>query len=200
MQRFKAKLIPVPHGGHYVVVPPEVAEATGLRYGARVRGTLDGVAYRSSLMKYSGIFHLGVHKATIAAANVTTGDDVNVAIELDDQPLPTDTVPADLSRALKASKRASDAWASLAPSHRREHVKHVSEAKKADTRARRIVAAIEMLEARAKPASTKPTSSSKPAARAARPAAKRATKATSARTARAAPRARAAQSRSPRAR
>lgn len=155
MQRFKATLTPVPHGGHYVVVPLDVADAAGLRYGARVRGTVDGVAYRSSLMKYSGVFHMGVHNATIASAGATTGGEVAVTIELDDQPLPTDTPPRDLQRAIAASKRAAAGWASLAPSHKREHVKHVVDAKKPETRARRIAATIAALEARAKvPAKT----------------------------------------------
>lgn len=176
MQRFKATLEPVPHGGHYVVVPPKVAEAAGLRYGARVRGTLDGVAYRSSLMKYSGVFHMGVHKATIEQAGAKSGGTVSVAIEIDDQPLPTDVVPPDLKRAIAASKRASAGWATLSPSHRREHVQHVTEAKKPETRARRIVSTIAALEERAK---AKPATGSR---------------------ATAAPRARAARSRSTRAR
>src|SRR5262245_14705284 len=106
MQRFKARLEPVPRGGNFVVVPPAVAEAAGLRYGVRVRGDLCGVAYRSSLMMYSGIFHLGVHKATIEAAGVEPGAEVEVTIQIDDRPLPADTVPKDLERAIKASKRA----------------------------------------------------------------------------------------------
>jgi len=50
MERFKAKLEPVPHGGLFVVVPPEKAEAAGLKYGARVRGTVNGAPFR-------GIYH-----------------------------------------------------------------------------------------------------------------------------------------------
>ncbi len=163
MQRFKAKLNPVPGGGHYVVVPPAVAEAAGLRYGVRVRGTVEGVAYRSSLMKYAGVFHMGVHKATIAAADVKPGDKIDVGIEIDDKPLPTDTVPRDLQRAIKASKRASAAWEVLRPSHRREHVKHVTEAKKPETRTRRIAATIAMLEAQPQPAAKKSAASKRPA-------------------------------------
>lgn len=149
MQRFKATLEPVPGGGHFVAVPPDVAEAAGLTYRARVRGTVEGVAYRSSLMMYSGVFHMGVHKATIAAAGVKPGTNVDVTIELDDKPLPTDTVPPDLQKAIKASKRAAAGWEKTSPSHRREHVKAVLDAKKPETRARRIEAAIEMLEAKA---------------------------------------------------
>lgn len=147
MKRFTATLTPIRGGGHFVVVPAEIADAAGLRYGARVRGKVNGVAYRSSLMKYSGTFHMGVHKATIAEAGAAPGDEVTVHIELDDQPLPTDTVPADLKRAIDAKAVARAAWQQLSPSHRREHVKHVTEAKKPETRARRIAATVAALAA-----------------------------------------------------
>jgi hypothetical protein len=150
MQTFKARLEPVSGGGHFVVVPEAVAAAAGLRYGVRVRGTVNGVAYRSSLMKYSGVFHMGVHKATLAAAGVAPGTPIDVAIEIDDQPLPTDTMPADLKKALTGAAKA--AWEKLPPSHKREHVKHVLEAKKPETRARRIAATIATLTSSAKAA------------------------------------------------
>jgi len=147
MERFKAKLEPVPHGGQFVVVPAAVAAAAGLKYGARVRGTVNGAAYRSSLMKYGGVFHMGVHKATLAAAGVKGGARVLVTIELDDEPLPTDVVPRYLEKAIAASAATRAAWAKLSPAHKREHVKHVIEAKKPETRARRIAATIEALQA-----------------------------------------------------
>jgi len=138
VQKFRAKLEPVPHGGQYVVVPAAVADAAGLKHGARVRGEVNGVGYRSSLMKYSGIFHLGVHKATLQTAGARPGATVAVTIELDDQPLPTDTVPDELAAALKKNRSAATAWTALAPSHRREHVKALLSAKLPDTRARRV--------------------------------------------------------------
>ena len=147
MERFKAKLEPVPHGGLYVVVPEAAAAGAGLKYGARVRGTVNGLAYRSSLMKYSGVFHMGVHKATAAGAGVKGGDRVEVTVELDDRPLPTDVVPPDLARAIAKHARAEAAWQALSPSHKREHVKHVMDAKKPETRARRIAQAVETLRA-----------------------------------------------------
>jgi hypothetical protein len=138
MERFKAKLQLVPHGGQYVVVPAEAAEAAGLAHGARVRGRVNGVAYRSSLMKYSGVFHLGVHKATLAEAGVAAGARVDVTIERDDQPLPTDIVPDDLAAALAGDAAAEASWGQLAPARRRGYVRDVLDAKGADTRARRI--------------------------------------------------------------
>ena len=138
MQRFRATLEPVPHGGCYVVVPPEIAAAAGLKYRDRVRGTVNGATFRSSLMKYSGVFHMGVHKATLTAAGVGTGDKVIVQIERDTEPLPNDRVPDELSRALRKNKKAAATFAALAPSHKREYVGFITEAKKPETRARRI--------------------------------------------------------------
>lgn len=149
VQRFKAKLESIRGGGHFVVVPPAVAEAAGLQYGVRVRGTVGSAAYRSSLMKYSGIFHMGVHKATMAAAGVQAGDVIDVQLEIDDQPLPADTVPKDLQKAIDASADAKAGWAASSPSHRREYVKHVTEAKKPETRAKRIVTTVAALVERA---------------------------------------------------
>jgi hypothetical protein len=146
MERFKATLESV-RQGHAVLVPEAVAAAAGLGHRARVRGTIDGVAYRAGLMKASGAFFLGVHKATITAAGARVGAEVLVTLELDPEPLPTDTVPADLRRAIDASPRAKAGWTRQSPSHRREHARHVLDAKKADTRARRIAKLIEDLEA-----------------------------------------------------
>jgi hypothetical protein len=144
-QPFRAKLEPVPHGGHFVVVPPSVAARARVVHGARVRGAVNGVPYRSSLMKYSGVFHLGVHKATLARAGVAGGDHVDVTIEIDDQPLPTDVIPGDLAQALARHAGMSATWEKLAPAHRREYVKQGTEAKKAETRARRIAKIVDGL-------------------------------------------------------
>jgi hypothetical protein len=135
---FTARIEPTRGGGHYVVVPAKVVEAEGLRLGMRVRGMLNRARYRSSLMKYQGSLLLGVHKATLAAAGVKAKARVTVSIELDHERLPTDTVPADLVRALRRNRVAGVAWKGLAPSLRRAHVLSVTSAKKPETRERRI--------------------------------------------------------------
>ena len=135
---FTADLLPVPHGGHYVVVPKAVAAAAGLRHGQRVRGTVNGARYRSSLMMYSGVFHLGVHKATLAEAEISPPAAVHVSIEADTEPLPTDAVPPDLAKELKRSASAAVAWERLRPSLRREHVRSLHDAKKPETRRNRL--------------------------------------------------------------
>jgi hypothetical protein len=145
VQRFTAELEPVPHGGLYVVVPADVVAKAHLRHGVRVRGLLNGVAYRSSLMKYSGVFHLGIHKATAGAAGVAQGTRVKVTIVVDDEPLPTDEVPGDLAKRLAGEPRASASWEKLAPAVRRGYVKSVLDARKPETRVRRVDKIVETL-------------------------------------------------------
>jgi len=154
IERFKARLEPVPHGGQFVVVPAKTAAAAGLAHGARVRGRVNGVPYRSSLMKYSGVFHLGVHKATLAEAGVAFGARVDVTIERDAEPLPTDTVPDDLAAALAGDAAAGASWTKLAPARRRGYVRDVLDAKSTDTRARRIAKLVETLHAGVPPRRT----------------------------------------------
>lgn len=62
-------------------------------------------------------------------------------------PSRTITAPPDLARALDANAAARAAWDRLSPSHRREHVEAIEEAKKPETRARRVAGAIAMLTA-----------------------------------------------------
>jgi uncharacterized protein YdeI (YjbR/CyaY-like superfamily) len=54
-------------------------------------------------------------------------------------------VPDDLARALKANKKASATFAGFSPSHKREYVDWLTEAKTDATRARRLETAIEWM-------------------------------------------------------
>lgn len=60
-------------------------------------------------------------------------------------PRPELAVPPELVRALAASKRAKATFDAFAPSHRREYVQWIVEAKKDETRQRRIEQTIEWL-------------------------------------------------------
>jgi hypothetical protein len=132
-------------GGCVVRLPDEVAASFGTRRAVRVKGTLDGVAYRSNLMPVGGgAFCLGVHKATREAAGKTFGDTVTVTVEPDDAPREV-VVPDELRAALDADPVANAAWERLAPSHRREHANAVADAKKPETKARRVEAALARL-------------------------------------------------------
>jgi len=66
-----------------------------------------------------------------------------VTVERDDAPR-TVTVPADLAAALDAAGRSA-AFDALSYSHQREYVDWIEEAKRADTRARRIAKTVEQI-------------------------------------------------------
>jgi hypothetical protein len=132
-------------GGHAVAVDPRAAAAIGAKHRSRVRGTLNGVSFRSSLASMGGTLWLGVHKATVAAAGVAIGDYVAVEMVLDTEPRPGDEVPPELEAALERNRTAKAAWERMPPSHRREHVGYITEAKRPETRARRVEASIERM-------------------------------------------------------
>jgi uncharacterized protein YdeI (YjbR/CyaY-like superfamily) len=58
---------------------------------------------------------------------------------------PAVKVPPDLKKALAGSARARAAFERFPPSHRREYVEWIEEAKRAETRARRIATAVEWM-------------------------------------------------------
>ena len=55
-------------------------------------------------------------------------------------------VPADLKKALAANARAAATFEKLPPSHKREYVEWITEAKTAPTRERRLATTVEWLE------------------------------------------------------
>jgi uncharacterized protein YdeI (YjbR/CyaY-like superfamily) len=55
------------------------------------------------------------------------------------------TVATDISQALRVNPAALSAFQALAPSHKTEYLKWIDEAKREDTRARRIAGMIEKL-------------------------------------------------------
>jgi uncharacterized protein DUF1905/bacteriocin resistance YdeI/OmpD-like protein len=135
---FRAVVESARGGGHVVEVDPDVADALGAKHRTRVRGTLDDAEYRSNLISMGGRLVLGVHKATLKAAGRDTGDTVRVTMAIDAEPLSNDEVPAILARALQKNARARRAWDSMPPSHRRRYVGFITEAKRDETRERRV--------------------------------------------------------------
>jgi len=143
--RFAGTLEAARGGGAYVELPADVLAALGGGTRLRVRGTLNGVAFRSNTMPTGdGSACLGVHKATREAAGVVHGDRVTVEVEPDEAPRPL-SVPPELAAALAAEPAAQAAFDRLSPSQRREYATWVAEAKREETRARRVAQALERL-------------------------------------------------------
>lgn len=78
-----------------------------------------------------------------AALNASGTKPVRSAAKQAPRPLPG--MPADFAVALEAMPAAKRAYDAFAPSHRREYLEWILEAKRAETRAKRIVQAVEWL-------------------------------------------------------
>lgn len=124
------------------VLTDEQLEAIGR--GAKtpaVRVTVNGGhTFAGRIGRMGGETLLGFNKAVREAAGVQAGDEVELLVQLDTAERAVE-VPQDLADALDAAG-ARSAFDALAYSHRKEHVRAVEEAKRPETRAKRVAAAV----------------------------------------------------------
>jgi hypothetical protein len=126
-------------------VPREVAAKLGLKGIPRIQAVIAGTPYRGSLMPMGdGTYCLGVLKSIQEVAGLGAGDEIDVELELDTAPR-TVEVPPDLAAALARDGKAAAAWAKLSFTNRKEIARSLAEAKKPETRERRLAAAVERL-------------------------------------------------------
>jgi hypothetical protein len=131
-------------------IPFSVEKEFGSRARVPVRGTINGFAFRGSVFPMGdGHHYMVVNKNVRAGAKAKGGDQIIVVMEHDDEPRVI-TPPEDFARVLKSNKAASAAWDKLSYTHRKEYAQSIEEAKKPETRARRIEKAIAMLSASGK--------------------------------------------------
>ena len=114
---------------------------------APVRVTLNGFTYRSTIAAMGGPPCVPLRKSNREAAGLEGGETLNIRLELDIDPRIVEP-PADLVRALKQIPRAWDGWRQLSYTHQREHVEAIEEAKRPETRVRRIENAVRMVAGR----------------------------------------------------
>jgi hypothetical protein len=109
---------------------------------AAVRVTINGYEFRTTVVAMGGRVFIGLNREVRAAASVAAGDRVRVEVVLDDEPR-TVEIPADLAAALEPAELAF--LESLSFTHRKEYVRWIEDAKRAETRQARIVKAATML-------------------------------------------------------
>jgi hypothetical protein len=130
-----------------ITIPFDVYAAFGTRARCPVRGTINGYPYRSSIFpEGGGKFYMVVNKEMRAGAGVRADDLMDKTME-PDTATRVITPPADFAAALAASPAAQATWTRLSFSHQREYVGPIEDAKKPETRQRRIARAMERLAA-----------------------------------------------------
>jgi uncharacterized protein YdeI (YjbR/CyaY-like superfamily) len=109
-----------------------------------VNATIDGVPHKSGLFRMGTPHHmLGVHKAIREQIGKAPGDSVAVVLWKDDAPREVEVPRAFMARMRKAGVLAF--FESLSFTHRKEYCRWIAEAKKEETRTRRIERALELL-------------------------------------------------------
>ncbi len=149
MVKFSAVLRPDPdgRGGTFIPVPRDVNDQLGLKGRPKIQAVIAGQPYRGSLMPMGdGTFCLGVLKSIQETAGVKYGDTIDVLIELDTEPRTVEP-PADLANALARDKRAAASWEKLSFTNKKEMARSLEEAKKPETRKKRLAAAVTKLRA-----------------------------------------------------
>jgi hypothetical protein len=111
---------------------------------APVTVTLGGYTFRSTIAAMGSGPCVPLRRSHREAAGLEGGETLKVTLELDDEARVVEP-PADLVRALEGAPPAWDRWRELSYTHQREHVEAITQAKRPETRARRIAAAVAML-------------------------------------------------------
>jgi hypothetical protein len=130
-------------GGRWLEVPFNAKELFG-EARPPVAGTLNGAPFSGRLSVYGGKTYLGLNKVIRDAAGIDVGDHVEVVLDRDESPREVE-IPPELLVAFERDAAAKAIYDKLAFTHRREYARWIAEAKKDETRERRVAKALEML-------------------------------------------------------
>lgn len=125
-------------------VPAEAVAAMGSGKRPKVKVSLNGYTYRSTIAAYGEVYMLPLSAEHRQAAGVNAGDQIDVTIELDLEPR-TVQIPEDLAAAMADQPGTRAVFDSLSYSKQKEFVRQVETAKAVETRARRIAGIIKKL-------------------------------------------------------
>lgn len=145
--KFKAKIQAADGGGAYVLFPFDIEEAFGAKGKVPVNATFNGAPYTGSLIKYGHPQHmLLVLKAIREQIGKRPGDIIDVVV-WKDEAVRTLEVPAEFEKLMK-KEGLLPFFEQLSYTHRKEYCRWITEAKREETRSKRLEKAIEMLKKR----------------------------------------------------
>jgi hypothetical protein len=142
--KFKTKIEAGDGGGAYVLFPYDTEKEFGTKGRVPVKASFDGVPYSGSLIKYGNPLHmLGMRKAIRAETGKGPGDTIEVVVWKDEE-VRTVEVPAQFKNLMK-KEGLIPVFEKLSYTHRKEYCRWIAEAKKEETRLKRLEKALEML-------------------------------------------------------
>lgn len=130
----------------YIEFPFDCQKEFGLKGQVKVKAIFNNtIEYRGSLAKMGHQCHcLGIKKEIRKALNLSFGDIIHIDIVQDIEPRIVE-VPEDVQNELIRKQDIFEFFSSLSYTHKKEYVNYINEAKKAETRKRRIEKTMEML-------------------------------------------------------
>lgn len=142
---FTATIVNAGDGGAFVRIPFDVEKTYGKKR-LPVKATINGEPYRGTLVRMGEAYHvLIVLKGIREKIGKTFGDEVEVTVAQDTE-LRVVEIPPDFQQALDLAPLAKAAFGKMSYTHQKEYVNAILEAKRDETRRRRIAKTIGMLE------------------------------------------------------
>ncbi len=128
-----------------ITFPYDVMELFGTRARIPVRFSVDGHVFRSSLAPMGSCGHIiPFNKEMREQTGYKAGDTIHVVLERDTEPRIA-AVPEDVMAALKAVPAADKAFQKYSYSHKKEVMAWINDARKPETRQKRISRLVQTL-------------------------------------------------------
>lgn len=133
-------------GGAWVAIPFDVEAHFGSKR-PRIKAQIEGVAeYRGTLVRMGAPHHiLVILKSIREQLGKQPGDIIHITLWPDTDERIVD-IPVELSIPLAAAPNLQDVFRKLSYTHQKEYVQYITEAKRPETRVRRIQKVLEMLQ------------------------------------------------------
>ncbi|HEY9047468.1 MAG TPA: YdeI/OmpD-associated family protein [Ohtaekwangia sp.] len=129
----------------YISIPFDVEKVYGTKGQVKVKALFDGHPYRGVLANMgTGCHVILVRKDIRASIGKKVGDIVKVEIDLDTEERVVD-IPAELQKVLSKNTTAKKIFDSLSYTNRKEYANWIRDAKKEETREKRLAATLEKL-------------------------------------------------------
>jgi hypothetical protein len=142
--KFKAKIEAGDGGGAYVLFPYDTEKELATKGKVPVKATFNGESYTGSLIKYRNPLHMmGVPKSIREQIGKGSGDRIEVVVWRDEE-VRTVEVPAQFEKLIK-KEGLLPVFEKLSYTRRKEYCRWITDAKKEETRLKRLGKAIEML-------------------------------------------------------
>jgi hypothetical protein len=142
--KFKARIEAGDGGGAYILFPYDTEEEFATKGRVPVKATFNGVSCTGSLIKYGKPLHvLGMPKTIRDQTGKGPGDTIEVVV-WKDEAVRIVEVPAQFEKLMK-KEGLLPVFEKLSYTHRKEYCRWIAEAKKEETRLKRLEKAIEML-------------------------------------------------------